>query len=457
MQKSEIPMSKHGKPYRTMVLEGESDVLRLVRAPRLTRTIARMLITLLGLVAVALVVVPWQQNSPAHGRVIAFAPLDRQQTIDAPVEGRVVRWYVKEGDRVEEGAPIADIADIDPELVSRLEREKAAVDARIEAARTRAGAVGDRITSLESSRDSALAAASSRVRMAKDRVRAAEQAIVAAKAAHKTAELNLARQRTLFEEGLSSKRQVELAELEEARARTDQDRADAALSAARSEEAALAADLAKIKNDASASINDASASRATAEAEIASATAELARMEVKLARQLTQSVKAPRSGTVLRVVAKQGGEMIKSGEVLAVMVPDTDEAAVELWVDGNDVNLVTPGRSVRLQFEGWPAIQFSGWPSAAVGTYGGKVAFVDATDDGAGKFRVVVVPDGDEPWPSKQYLRQGTRANAWVLLDRVSLGYELWRQFNGFPPQWPAPSDGTAKEGKNAPNKGDRK
>jgi len=445
-------MSASSKPYRTMALEGESDVLRLVRAPRLTRTIARMLVTLLVLVALALVVVPWQQNSPAHGRVIAFAPLDRQQTIEAPVEGRVVRWHVQEGDRVAEGAPIADIADNDPELVSRLEREKTAVDARIEAARARALAVGDRVKSLESSRDSALDAAASRVRMAKDRVRAAEQSIVAAKASHKTAELNLARQRSLFEEGLSSKRQVELAELDEARARTDMDRADAALSAARSEETALGADLAKIRNDASASINDATASRATAEAEIASATAELARMEVRLARQLTQSVKAPRAGTVLRVVAKQGGEMVKSGEVLAVIVPDTDDAAVELWVDGNDVNLVTPGRNVRLQFEGWPAIQFSGWPSAAVGTYGGKVAFVDATDDGSGKFRVVVTPDGAEPWPGKQYLRQGTRTNGWILLDRVSLGYELWRQFNGFPPQWPAlPDDGSKGD------KGDKK
>ncbi|HVK70426.1 MAG TPA: biotin/lipoyl-binding protein, partial [Polyangium sp.] len=98
-------MPERTKPYPTMALEGESDVLRLVRAPRLTRTIARMLIALLALVAVALVVVPWQQNSPAHGRVIAFAPLDLQQTIEAPVEGRVVRWYVNEGDHVEEGAP----------------------------------------------------------------------------------------------------------------------------------------------------------------------------------------------------------------------------------------------------------------------------------------------------------------------------------------------------------------
>ena len=60
---------------------------------------------------------------------------------------------------------------------------------------------------------------------------------------------------------------------------------------------------------------------------------------------------------------------------------------------------------------------------------------MDATDDGLGRFRVLVEPDPrDEPWPSAQYLRQGVRANGWVLLDNVSLGYELWRQFNGFPP-----------------------
>jgi hypothetical protein len=70
----------------------------------------------------------------------------------------------------------------------------------------------------------------------------------------------------------------------------------------------------------------------------------------------------------------------------------------------------------------------------AVGTFGGKVRFVDATDDGSGRFRVVIVPA--EPWPPNDYLRQGARAQGWVLMQRVSVGYELWRQFNGFPAEW---------------------
>ena len=59
---------------------------------------------------------------------------------------------------------------------------------------------------------------------------------------------------------------------------------------------------------------------------------------------------------------------------------------------------------------------------------------VDATDD-KGKFRVLVLPDNSEhPWPSERYLRQGVRVNGWVMLDKVPLWYELWRNMNGFPP-----------------------
>jgi hypothetical protein len=91
-----------------------------------------------------------------------------------------------------------------------------------------------------------------------------------------------------------------------------------------------------------------------------------------------------------------------------------------------------------LQFEGWPAVQFVGWPSVAVGTFGGKINRIFPTDDGQGSFKVVVTPDNhfarEDGWPDDSYLRQGVRANGWVLLRRVPLGYEVWRQLNGFPP-----------------------
>jgi hypothetical protein len=78
-----------------------------------------------------------------------------------------------------------------------------------------------------------------------------------------------------------------------------------------------------------------------------------------------------------------------------------------------------------------------GWPSVAQGTFGGVVIAINPADDGMGNFKIFVGPDPDdvtkEDWPSKDYLKQGVRANAWVLLDQVPLGFEIWRQVNGFP------------------------
>jgi hypothetical protein len=126
-----------------------------------------------------------------------------------------------------------------------------------------------------------------------------------------------------------------------------------------------------------------------------------------------------------------------------VLVPTTRERAAEVYISGNDMPLISDGASVRLQFEGWPALQFSGWPQVAVGTFPGRVTVLDASDDGQGRFRVLVVPEQQSDWPEARFLRQGVRVNAWVQLGRVSLGYELWRLFNGFPASLPeAPSSG---------------
>jgi multidrug efflux pump subunit AcrA (membrane-fusion protein) len=169
--------------------------------------------------------------------------------------------------------------------------------------------------------------------------------------------------------------------------------------------------------------------------ELSSATAELTRIEGRLSRQSSQTIVAPRNGIIMRIISPQSeGAYIKAGDPLARLVPQTDELAVELKISGNDLPLVSEGRHVRLQFEGWPAVQFSGWPSVAIGTFGAHVKVIDASDDGSGSFRVIVVPEDKENWPAFPYLRQGVRTYGWILLDTVSLGWEIWRQLNGFPP-----------------------
>lgn len=427
-----------GSNTLTSLPRAELPIERLVASPYSPRAVLATLLLCLAGLLLGLLLVPWQQSVRGTGRVVAYIPTERQQNIEAPIEGRVAKWHVREGSYVKVGDLIAELSDNDPALLFRLREERDAVRERQEAARARVTAIDDRIAALGGSRTSAVAAAVARAQVARDRVRAAVQALAAAQATANTSQLNLDRQQTLFEKGLSSRRALELADLEAVRTRTDVDRARAALSAARSDETAAQSDQQRVGTDMTAVLQDAHAARATALSEIANATAELARIEVRLARQSTQTIKASMTGTILRLIGGLGGEMVKAGDPMAVLVPDTDERAAEVWIDGNDMPLLSEGRQVRLQFEGWPAVQFIGWPSVAVGTFPGRVALIDATDNGKGQFRIVVVSDKDAGpagrWPGPRYLRQGVRVNGWVLLNRVRLGYELWRQFNGFPP-----------------------
>jgi biotin carboxyl carrier protein len=294
-------------------------------------------------------------------------------------------------------------------------------------------------------------------------VQAAEQEEIEAQAVVDTARPNYERQKALFESkqgSLVSQRDVELAwqTLQTAEAKLRQARARVKL--AKAAEKAAADNLKKVDADTAAMINLERASLRSAEAEVAAIKRDKAQIEVRIARQRAQYVDAPVDGVVFRLLAnaEQGGILVRPGERLAVLVPDIKPEergnnptsnqetipltegsypgiVVELQIDGNDLPLVRLGDRVRLQFEGWPAAQFVGWPSVAVGTFGGRVYLVDPTADDKGRFRILVEPDpADQPWPDQQYLRQGVRAQGWVLLERVSLGWELWRRLNGFPP-----------------------
>ena len=406
-----------------------------IHAPRSARLLARLLVVLTVLTAVALVVTPWQQTIPGTGRVIAFSPEERPQEVQALVDGRVALWHVVEGSIVKAGDPIVDLADNDPAILERLASERTQVQLTIEQADMRVTSLGDRIGELQLTQDTSVEAAKLREQMARDRVTAAERSVTAAEAANIAATLNIDRQKALIAKGLTSTRNVELAQMEAATRTADVERAVATLNAARSEAASLAAELQRTLAEARARIDEARAQIASGRSDAAKARAELAKIDVRLSRQQTQRVTAPIDGTVLRVVGRRSGELLKAGESLAVIVPTSTKDVVEIWIDGNDMPMVSPGRPVRLQFEGWPALQFSGWPAIAVGTFGGRVLNVDATDNGQGRFRLLIEPDpGDDAWPSSRFLRQGVRANGWVLLNVVPVGYELWRQFNGFPP-----------------------
>ena len=78
-----------------------------------------LLVAIIFLMAFA----PWQQTITGAGYVVAYAPRERQQVLEATTEGRIFRWNEElfENARVSKGDFIAEIRDIDDSYTSRLQ------------------------------------------------------------------------------------------------------------------------------------------------------------------------------------------------------------------------------------------------------------------------------------------------------------------------------------------------
>jgi len=438
--------------------------LRLARTSRTVRKIAKVLFGLMVLSIGIMAIAPWQQSIPGKGNVIAYAPLDRQQVIEAPIKGRIKSWGegIVENALVEKGQIIAVIRDLDENYSERLDEQLKNSRLSVFAAqqqllgKTNAlvatkmilNAYEAQLESSKSFKTEILAAADEYITMAKQKVQAEEQKLREYNAAIPQLELDYERHKILYEENNVSglKFQQVTRKLEESRAKVDQ--AIAYVAAAKSELAGKIREREAKSQEAQLKIDDVEAKLRKTDSDVEKLNSDIAKTEQELnkaknevlksenavARQSPGVVRAPLAGFIVKIGANQGTQVLKQGDPLCTIVPDTKDRAVQIWLSGNDAPLIEPGRHVRLQFEGWPAMQFSGWPSVAVGTFGGTIASVDATDDGKGKFRALVLPDDDDSWPPERFLRQGVRANGWVLLDQVPLWYEVWRNLNAFPP-----------------------
>ena len=462
--------------------EAMMPALRLAQSSRTARRIAKVLFLVLVLTTLLLVWAPWQQSVKGSGNVIAYAPLERQQVIESPIKGRIIRWGegIVENARVVQGQLIAEIRDLDEEYANRLQQQLEntqetvrTAQEQIRTAKDSFGAASQLVDvyarqeqTYMSVKEDITAAQDAYVAAAEEKVKSVSEQLAIEKAA--VPQLEQEYQRLV---DLHAKQNIALQKVQEVKAKLDA--ANSKVRKAQADIAAATKELEGKREDRGAYIKKAQvdidyahglyqkavSDKAKADGEIAKAESvrakaekELREMERKVAVQSNQLLTAPMDGFVVQINPNFGSAVLKEGDPICTIVPETRDRAVQIWLKGNDVPLVHPGHHVRLQFEGWPAVQFSGWPSVAVGTFGGEVGSVDATDDGKGKFRVLVRPDeASEPWPNERYLRQGVRANGWVLLETVPLWWEVWRQLNSFPPV--ITPDGSADNEKSKPPK----
>jgi membrane fusion protein, adhesin transport system len=411
----------------------------------------------IGLLLIIFLLLPWTQNIQAPGLITTRSPEQRPQELNSIIDGRIEHWFVKEGDLVEKGDTILKISEVeeyylDPELLKRTEEQILAKEGTVDFYRNKVTAIQNQLSATYQVRELTLQQLKNKIKQATLNVVTDSMALKAAETELKIAQDQYKRQEELYKQGLKS-----LTELEQRKQQLQN--AEAKITTAANKFANTKNDLliAKIElnqtdNEYSEKMSKAESDKFAALSEITNGESEVAKLKNQFSnysiRNAFYYVLAPQDGQITKTISAGIGEIVKAGEMIVKIVPQKFQYAVEMYVRPMDLPLMNIGQKVRFQFDGWPAIVFSGWPVASYGTYGGVVVAIDNSVSDNGKFRILVVEDSkDQKWPDA--LKVGGGAKGMALLKDVTIIYELWRNINGFPPDFYKSTDSKEQPSKN--------
>lgn len=401
---------------------------------------------LLGIIIglLAILFVPWTQNIRATGYVTTLKQEDRPQQLNTIIPGKIAKWHVKEGDYVKAGDTIIQLSEIkddylDPALLTRTKEQLTSKQMSVESYKSKVGTVDRQISALLQGQELKITQIENKIGQQRLKLQSDSMDMLAARNDFTIAASQFSRQKTMYDSGLVSLTQLEQRNLGYQNAMAKKTSAEIKFMNAKQELSILQLELNGAIQDYNEKISKATGDKFQSLSQIATGEADISKLQNQYMNYDIRSklyfITAPQNGQVVKAKKAGIGEIVKEGEMIVEIVPDNIQYAVEIFVRPVDIPLVVKGQKVRFMFDGFPAIVFSGWPKASYGTFGGKVAAVESAVSYNGKFRVLIAEDSsDKPWPKQ--LRNGSGAQAMALLKNVPIWYEIWRNINGFPPEY---------------------
>ncbi len=417
------------------------SLLKRSRVKYITLILIGLLLLLIGIS----MFLPWTQNIDAKGFVTTRLPEQRPQAIQSIISGKVEKWYVKEGDFVEKGDTILFISEVksdylDPNLIERtgeqLEAKNQSVDSyssKIEALKNQLAASREGVKlKTEQNRNKIL--------QARNKLQTDSIELNAINLNLDIAKNQLERMQELHDKGLKSLSDLQSKELKVQELNAKQNAQENKLLIQKNTIINLGIEITSIENDFANKIAKIQSDIQSAVSQRLESVASSSKLQNQMStyseRQLLYYITAPQSGFISQTITKGIGEMIKEGVDIATIMPSVYDLAIEILVKPQDLPLLSLNDEARLRFDGWPAIVISGWPEASTGIFNGKISAIDQIIDKNGYYRILLSPqeDQEKKWPKE--LRIGTGARTFILLNNVPLWYEIWRQLNGFPPDF---------------------
>ncbi|HMR88134.1 MAG TPA: HlyD family efflux transporter periplasmic adaptor subunit [Saprospiraceae bacterium] len=399
---------------------------------------------LLAIIFMIILFLPWTQNVRAPGELIALNPEQRPQTIQSVIAGRIEKWYVVEGQFVNKGDTILRISEVkddyfDPDLLGNTQLQldakafsKLSYDEKVKA-------LEGQINALETALKLKISQAQNKVQQNILKVTSDSIDLKAARVNFDVAKEQYDRFKSLYEEGLRSLTDLENRNLKLQESQAKVISQENKWLTSKNELINSKIELNSIQADYKDKIAKANSDKYTALSGKFDTEATINKLQNQYnnyqIRNSFYHILAPQDGYVTQAQQVGIGETIKEGAQIVSIMPAVYDLAVQMYVRPIDLPLFEKGQKVMMQFDGWPAIIFSGWPGISFGTYEGEVLAIDNFISTNQLYRVLVKPkQSSHPWPEQ--LRVGAGVRTLTLLKNVSVWYEIWRQINGFPPDY---------------------
>lgn len=434
--------------FNELGLDSYDRIYRIRQRSRVRRWTLGILLSLC-----ILLFLPWTQNIRARGSVTTLRQEQRPQEIPTVIPGRVVKWFVKEGDRVGIGDTILQLAEVkddyfDPQLLQRTREQLDAKASSVESYQGKADAARSQLDALRLAMDLKMKDFDNKIGQQLLKIRSDSMDLLAANNDLSIKIEQFRRQRALFDSGLVSLTQLEQRNQAFQESSAKRVSADIKFRNARQEYMRLQLERNAELQGYLEKLSKTEGDRFQALSQMQTGSGEVAKLRNQYANYSIRSglytITAPQTGQVVKARKAGIGEILKEGDVISEIVPTDFDYAIEMFVRPVDLPLLSIGQKVRLLFDGFPAVVFSGWPQASYGTFGGEISAIESNVSTNGKFRILIKEDRTEkPWPT--HLMMGTGAQGIALLKDVSIWYELWRNINGFPPDYYKPQEEAGK------------
>lgn len=397
------------------------------------------------ILAIVFLFLPWTQNVRSRGNVTTLRQEQRPQQLNSIIPGKIIKWYVKEGDFVKAGDTLIQIGEVkdeyfDPNLIERTGQQLDAKKLTIDYYKNKVAATQNQIGAIENSRDLKQSQLQNKIQQLKIKLQSDAAELAAASNDFDIALKQYRRQQAMYDSGLVSLTQLEQRNAAFQNAQAKKISAENKLANTKQDLDIAQIEIGAINQDYLEKMSKAQGEQFQSMSQIAGGQGDVAKLQNQFSnyniRRGMYFITAPQNGQITKAKKAGIGEVIKDGEMLVEIVPDRLDYAVELFISPVDLPLIDKDQKVQFLFDGFPAIVFSGWPNASYGTFTGKVIAVENSVSYNGKFRILVVEDttAKKRWPKE--LKIGTGAQGFALLKNVPVWYELWRNINGFPPDY---------------------